>query len=87
MVEVFKKAVERGELNLFEIIVAFSALEPLRVEYIYYVGEQQPTVKFYSQLKKPIPLSNIPDILIQGVSVIMGKDGRILEAIAHRHHE
>ena len=83
---VFKKAVERGELKLFEMTVAFSALKPQQVEYTYKIGKKEPTVKVYSLLTKPIPLPDMPDILIEGVTVIMDRDGHILEAIVHCHH-
>ena len=66
--------------------VAFSALKPQQVEYTYKIGKKEPTVKVYSLLTKPIPLPDMPDILIEGVTVIMDRDGHILEAIVHCHH-
>lgn len=86
VIQVFRKAVERGELKLFEMSVAFSALKPQRVEYIYKIGVKEPTIKVYSLLSKPMPLPAMPDILIDGVTAILDKDGRILEAIVHCHH-
>jgi hypothetical protein len=86
VIQVFRKAVERGELQLFEMSVAFSALKPKRVEYTYKIGVKEPTIKVYSLLSKPMPLPAMPDILIEGVTVILSKDGRILEAIVHVHH-
>lgn len=86
VVRIFKKAVERGELKLFEMTVAFSALKPQQVEYTYKIGKKEPTIKVYSLLTKPMPLPDMPDILIEGVTVILDKDGHILEAIAHCHH-
>ncbi|WP_455200932.1 hypothetical protein [Kaarinaea lacus] len=86
VVQVFKKAVERGELKLFEMTVAYSALKPQHVEYTYRIGEKEPTVKVYSLLTKPMPLPEMPDILIEGVTVILDINGQILEAIAHCHH-
>lgn len=86
VVRIFMQAVERGELKLFDTTVAFSALKPQHVEYTYKIGEKEPTVKVYSLLTKPMPLPDMPDILIEGVTVILDKDGQILEAVVHCHH-
>ena len=85
VVQVFRKAVERGELKIFEVTVAFTALKPQQVEYIYKIGAKEPIMKVYSLLKKPMPLPTMPDILVEGVTVILDADGHILEAIAHCH--
>ena len=86
VVQIFKKAVERGELKLFEVPVSFAELKPQQVEFTYTIGKEQPIVKVYSLLIKSMPLPAMPDIHIEGVTVILDEDGHILEAIAHSHH-
>ena len=58
----------------------------LVVEFTYTIGKEQPIVKVYSLLIKSMPLPAMPDIHIEGVTVILDEDGHILEAIAHSHH-
>jgi hypothetical protein len=86
VIEIFNAAVSRGELKLFEQQIGISALKPQRVEYIYQVGEQKPTVKVYSLLDKPMPLPAMPEIRIEGVTVILDARGHIIEAVVHCHH-
>ena len=58
MIDVFFKAMDRGELIVFEQQIDESILIPLRVEYVYELNGSQPTVKIYSEIKKIIP---VPD--------------------------
>ena len=86
VIEIFRAAVNRGELQLFEQQIAFSMLKPQQVEYIYKIGEQKPIVKVYSLLDKPLPLPTMPDIRVAGVTVILDAKGHIIEAVVHCHH-
>ncbi|WP_455196994.1 hypothetical protein [Kaarinaea lacus] len=86
VIEIFRAAVNRGELQLFEQKIAFSTLKPQQVEYIYKIGEQKPIVKVYSLLNKPLPLPSMPDIRVEGVTVILDAKGHIIEAVVHCHH-
>jgi hypothetical protein len=86
IIEVFKAAVDRGELQLFEQTVEFSALRPQQVELTYKVGEEKPTIKVYSMLNKAIPLPAMPDMRVEAVTVTLDGKGRIIEAVVHVHH-
>jgi len=83
--EIFKAAVNRGELKLFEAPVAFSELKPQHVEYLYQFGKAVPTVKVYSLLNKSLPLPAMPEIHIKGVTVILNAKGHIIETVMHTH--
>jgi len=86
IIEVFKAAVNRGELELFEQTISFSALRPQQVEYTYKVGEEKPTIKVYSLLNKAIPLPAMPEMRVEAVTVTLDHKGRIIEAVVHVHH-
>ncbi|WP_455206488.1 hypothetical protein [Kaarinaea lacus] len=85
VIGIFKAAVNRGELILFENQVAYSNLKPQHVEYIYKIGETKPTIKVYSLLNKSMPLPAMPDIHVEGVTVILDAKGHIIEAVVHCH--
>lgn len=86
IIEVFKAAVNRGELELFEQTIEFSALRPQQVEFTYKVGEEKPTIKVYSMLNKSMPLPAMPDMRVEAVTVTLDEKGRIIEAVVHVHH-
>ena len=85
VIGIFKVAVNRGELILFEKQIAYSNLKPQHVEYIYKIGETKPTIKVYSLLNKSMPLPAMPDIHVEGVTVILDAKGHIIEAVVHCH--
>jgi hypothetical protein len=84
--QIFKAAVNRGELKLFEATIAFSELKPQHVEYVYRFGETIPTVKVYSLLNKSLPFPAMPEVHIEGVTVILDAKGHIIEAVMHSHY-
>jgi len=80
---IFLKAVDLGQMQLFDKTLTREMLHPLKVEYIYTPEDLYPTVNVYSELLKPIPLPAMPDVYIMGVSGIMDVSGNITESIAH----
>ena len=80
---IFLRAVDDGQLKLFDETLSRDMVMPLRVEYVYTAELPYPTVKVYSELKKPMPLPAIPDANIIGVSSVMDFSGNIIENTAH----
>jgi hypothetical protein len=83
VVEIFLKAVDRGELILFVYTLNRSLLIPRRVEYDYELDSMVPTVTVYSELKEAIPVPDQPGLEVRDVSAILGRDGSIIETRAH----
>ena len=83
IIEIFYKAVDRGELIVFEQILDRTVLIPLRVEYVYELDGSKPIVKIYSEIKKPMPIAEHGGILLRGISAILDGDGHIIEIRAH----
>ena len=83
IIDVFLKAVDRGELIVFEQTIDKSILIPLRVEYVYELNGSQPTVKIYSELKRLTPVPLHDGIKLRGISAILNDDGHIIEIRAH----
>ena len=80
---VFLRAVDDGQLKLFDKTLSRDMVMPLRVEYVYTAELPYPIVKVYSELKKPMPLPTMPDANIIGVSGVMDFSGNIIETTAH----
>ena len=83
IIEIFYKAVDRGELIVFEQILDRTVLIPLRVEYVYELNGSKPTVKVYSEIKKPMPVGDHEGILLRGISAVIDSGGHIIEIRAH----
>ena len=83
IIDVFLKAVDRGELIVFEQTIDKSILIPLRVEYVYELNGSQPTVKIYSEIKKLIRIPGHEGIRLRGISAIIDGVGHIVEIRAH----
>ena len=82
VVEIFLKAVNRGELVLFGRTFDKSMLTPIRVEYVYELSNDTVGVKVYSELKEPFPVPN-QHCKIRAISAILDSDGGISEIVAH----
>lgn len=80
---IFLRAVDLGQMQLFDKTMTREMLHPLKVEYIYTREDLYPTVNVYSELFEPISLPAVPDIYIIAVSGIMDVNGNIIESIAH----
>ena len=83
IIDMFLKAVDRGELVVFEQQIDKSILIPLRVEYIYELNGSQPTVIIYSEVKKLIPIPEHKDIKLRGISTVLDSLGHIVEIRVH----
>ena len=83
VIEIYLKAVSRGELMVFGQQLTKSMLTPIRVEYVYELTNAIPRIKVYSELKTPLPVPAQADCKIRGVSAILNADGRIVETQAH----
>jgi len=83
IIDVFLKAVDRGELIVFEQTIDKSILIPLRVEYIYKLDGSQPTVIIYSEIKKLIHIPEHEGIRLRGISTILDSVGHIIEIRVH----
>lgn len=80
---VFLRAVDRGQLILFDESLSREVVMPTRVEYIYTAELPYPIVTVYSELKKPMPIPSMPDVNIIGISGVMDLSGNIVETTAH----
>ena len=83
VIEIYLKAVSRGELIVFGQKLTKSMLTPVRVEYVYELTNAIPRIKVYSDLKPPLPVPAQVGCKIRGVSAILDADGSIIETQAH----
>lgn len=83
IIEIYLRAVDRGELVVFERKFNKSMLVPVSVEYVYELESATSRVKVYSELKEPVPVPGQEDCKLRGVSAILDERGRILETEAH----
>jgi hypothetical protein len=83
VVQVFLRAVDRGELTLFHYILNRTILIPRRVEYAYELDHPIPTVTVYSELREAVPVPGQPDMAVRAVTAVLGNDGSIIETRAH----
>lgn len=82
-VEIFLKAVERGELVVFNQEITNSLLVPVRVEYIYELDSLIPKIEIYSKLKKPIEIPDNANFKVHGISAVIDLHGTIIEIKSH----
>lgn len=83
IINVFLRAVNRGELIIFNQILDESMLIPLRVEYIYELDSKNQSVKVYSELMQPLPVPSGQTLIFHGVSAVLNAKGHIIEVEAH----
>jgi len=83
IVEIYLKAVNRGELKVFDNVLDESMLIPSRVEYIYELNSVDPIIRVYSKLKQPMPMPGQQGCKLRAVSSTLDGDGRIIETEAH----
>lgn len=79
----FKDAVERGELVVFQQRIAYSMITPKLVEYVYDLEQRVGEIRVFSLLVEPMAIPNMPGTKIHGLHSILSVDGRILETTAH----
>lgn len=83
VVQTYLKAVERGELVVFEQIIDIAMLIPVRVEYVYELANAKPRIKVYAEFKQPMPVPGQSDCQVRGVSAVLDDAGSIVEVEIH----
>lgn len=83
VVELYLKAIDRGELVLFEQVLERAMLTPSHVEYVYDLNSPVPTVKVYSILAEPLPVPGHEAYEIRGITSTLNAQGAIVETRAH----
>ena len=83
VIDMYFKAVSRGELIVFNQTLDKSMLKPVQVEYVYKLNSVIPIVKVYSELKQPMSVPAVESCRIHGVSATLDTDGRIIETKVH----
>ena len=81
--KLFLKAVEKGQLIVFDKIIDKESIKPLSVEYVYKADVSSPTVKVYSLLNKTMHHPTVPSYQIKGITAIIDQHGEIIETIVH----
>jgi len=83
IVRLYLKAVERGELVVFDQTLDASLLIPVRVEYVYELNNAIPRVKVYAEFKQPMSVPGQTDCQARGVSAVLDDAGSIVEIEIH----
>lgn len=83
IIESYLRAVDRGEMVVFDTVLNKSMLVPVSVEYVYELDNPAPKIKVYSKLKQSMPVPGQQDCELRAVSAILDADGHIIETEAH----
>ncbi|NNL07089.1 MAG: hypothetical protein HKO86_05135 [Gammaproteobacteria bacterium] len=83
IIESYLRAVDRGEMVVFDTVLDKTMLVPVSVEYVYELDNPTPKIKVYSKLKQSMPVPGQQDCELRAVSAILDADGHILETEAH----
>jgi hypothetical protein len=83
IIESYLKAVDRGEMVVFNTALNRSMLVPVSVEYVYELDSTKPRIKVYSKLKQSMPVPGQQGCELRAVSAILDADGHIIETEAH----
>ena len=83
IIELYLKAVNNGELMIYDRKLDQSMITPIRVDYKYELKNPILIVQVYSELVQPIPVPDMEDCQIHGLSSIIDTDGHITETRAH----
>lgn len=83
VVNIYLKAVSRGELIVFDQKLDESMITPVRVEHVYDINSAISSVIVYSELKQPIPVPIQENCSVRGVSATLDSDGHIIEIKVH----
>lgn len=83
VVELYLKAVARGELVVFDKVLTGSLLVPVSVQYVYELDNAIPKIKVYSKLKQPMQVPGQLGCELRSVSAIIDAAGHIIETEAH----
>jgi hypothetical protein len=83
VVDVFMAAVDRGELAVFGVPLAASALDPRQVEYVYSLRNRLPTVRVHAVLNPPVPILGVPGVRATAVTGTLDWSGSIIDSVVH----
>ena len=83
VVDIYLKAVSRGELIVFDQKLDESMITPVRLEHVYDINSAISSVIVYSELKQPIPVPIQENCSVRGVSATLDADGHIIEVKVH----
>lgn len=83
VVDIYLKAVNRGELIVFDRKLDESMIAPVRVEHVYDINSAISSVIVYSELKQPMPVPIQENCSVRGVSATLDTDGHIIEVKVH----
>lgn len=83
VVDIFLKAVSRGELIVFDRKLDKSMITPVRVEHVYDINSAISSVIVYSELMQPMPVPIQENCSVRGVSATLDAGGHIIEVKAH----
>jgi len=79
----FLRAVDRGELRVFDQQLMESMITPIHVEYVYELDDPIPSTRVYSRLNRALALPGCDGCRIEGVSAKLSLDGRIIGIETH----
>jgi hypothetical protein len=83
IVATYLKAVDRGELIVFDRRLDRSMVAPRRVEYVFEIDSRTPTVKVYADLLQPMAVPHDETCEVRAVSALLDASGKIVETEAH----
>lgn len=87
VVELYLRAVDRGELIVFGRTLNKSMLVPVSVEYVYELNNAIPKIKVYSKLKQSMPVPGQQGCKLRAASATLDADGHVIQTEAHIWHE
>ena len=81
-VDAYLKAVDRGELKVFDKKIDRSRINPARVEYFYEIASGTTEIRAHTNLKDYMAVPNQPGAKVRSVSSVI-EDGKIVETESH----
>ena len=83
VVSIFFKAVDRGELVVFDNIISRNILDPVQVKYVYSFNNAEPSISVYSLLKVPLKVPGMDNCSAGGIEVLLDMEGTIIDSSIH----
>ena len=83
VVDIYFKAIDKGELVAFDTTLTKDMLIPVSVEYVYLLNSTAPRIKVFSKLKQPLPVPGQQDCELRAVSSTLDSEGHIIETEVH----
>lgn len=83
VVDRLMEAIAQGELALYGQVVRKDMVTPLRVEYVHDLVSGDAVLKVYIKLTQPVAIPGVEDFVIEGLDVVMDRDGNVVDSTAH----